>query len=240
MPLAAAGVTPDLLWSGKARKGPSLRGTSWAGKRVLFYLSYPLPLPAGQLQACRIARGPMERKGQKHSSKVGRESSLDDQGAQLSSEKERAALLASILRRDARGKEARTSGGATGGRALAPRLAGLAVSTGLAVYVWFGSPSWLEPGPPPLPPLAVEETSLRASVWLAAQQVEALETRSGRVPGPQEIGSLPPGIRYERLDAKRYLIVGRGDRALVTHASGDPQDPLLDAARTVLTGGGSP
>jgi len=182
----------------------------------------------------------MERKGQKRTAEVGREISLDDQGAQLSSEKERAALLASILRRDARGREARTSTGATGRRALAPRFAALAVSTGLAVYVWFGSPSWLEPSPPPLPPLAVEETSIRASVWLAAQQVDALEARSGRVPGPQEIASLPPGVRYERLDGKRYLIVGRGDRALVTYTSGDPRDRFLDAARTVLTGKESP
>jgi len=119
---------------------------------------------------------------------------------------------------------------------MASRLAALAASTGLAVYVWFGSPSWLNPDPGPLPPLEVEASTVRASVWLAAKQVEALEARSGRVPGPQEIGSLPPGVHYERLDAHRYLIIGQGNRYSVTYTSGESQGPFLEAARELLTG----
>lgn len=201
------------------------------------YLSIPPVPPGGGTLANRMPVQTMEKKETKGfpRDETGISSNVGE-GAYLSSEKERATLLASVLRLDAERKAADSSVPPQRPRSLASRLAALAASTALAVYVWFGSPFWLNPDPGPLPPLAAEASTVRASVWLAAQQVKALEDRSGRIPGPQEIGSLPPGIRYERLDAHRYLIIGQGSLYRVTYTSGDAQDPFLEAALELLTG----
>lgn len=152
----------------------------------------------------------------------------------LSSERERASLLASVLRHDAERKEAQASVRPLGPKPLGPQLAALAVSTALAVYVWFGSPAWLGPDPVPVPSLAEEGAALKASVWLGAQQVEAFEARNGRIPSSLEVGPLPPGVRYQRLDARSYLLVGEGGRVGVTYSSEEPQDDLLAAVQGLL------
>jgi hypothetical protein len=75
---------------------------------------------------------------------------------------------------------------------------------------------------------------VEAAVWLGIQQVESFRRRNGRVPGVQEMGPLPPGVRYERVDARRYILVGKGDRVIVTFGSEDPVDALEDAALRTL------
>lgn len=165
-----------------------------------------------------------------------RETQRDRDGVSLSSEGERASLLASVMKHDAERKDAQAAAPALRPKPLAPQLLALGVSTLLAVYVWFGSPAWLSADPLPLPPLAEEGSVVRASVWLGAQQVEAFRRRNGRVPGSQEVGPLPPGVSYERLDARHYILAGRGDRIGVTYASGQPQDDLLRAVGEVLSG----
>jgi hypothetical protein len=165
-----------------------------------------------------------------------RDTQRDQDGVSLSSEGERASLLASVMKHDAERKDAQAAVPAHRPKPLAPQLIALAVSTVLAVYVWFGSPAWLSPDPVPLPSLADEGSVVRASVWLGAQQVEAFLSRNGRVPGSQEVGPLPPGVSYERLDARQYILAGRGDRIGITYASGQPQDDLLRAVGEVLSG----
>jgi hypothetical protein len=159
---------------------------------------------------------------------------LDEDGVSLSSERERASLLASVMKHDAERKDAQAAARPLGPRPLGPQLIALAASTLLAVYVWFGSPAWLGPDPAPLPPLAEEGSAVRTAVWLGSQQVEAFRAKNGRVPGSQEVGPLPPGVSYERLDARRYILAGRGDRIGVTYAAGQPQEDLLRAVGEVL------
>jgi len=154
----------------------------------------------------------------------------------LSSRGERDALLASVLRHDAERKQAQATTPHPGPKPLGPQLLALALSTVVAVYVWFGSPAWLSPDPVPLPPLSEEQTSVQAAVWLGTQQVESFQRRNGRVPGIQEVGSLPPGVRYERLDAQSYILVGEGDRVAVSYSSGEPRDDLRAAAGRILEG----
>lgn len=158
--------------------------------------------------------------------------------APLSKEGERAALLASVLRHDAARKAARSSTLPAGPKPLLPRLLALNFSTALAVYVWFGSPSWLSPDPVPLPPLPEERAAVAASVWLGTQEVETFRHENGRLPGVQEVGPLPPGVRYERLDARRFLLVGKGDRVIVPYTDGDPMEELRNAAARLLDGAG--
>lgn len=157
-------------------------------------------------------------------------------GVSLSSRGERDALLASVLRHDAERKQAQAATPHLGPKPLGPQLLALALSTVVAVYVWFGSPAWLSPDPVPLPPLSEEQTAVQAAVWLGAQQVESFQRRNGRVPGIQEVGSLPPGVRYERLDAQSYILVGEGDRVAVSYSSGEPRDDLRAAAGRILEG----
>ena len=164
----------------------------------------------------------------------------DDTEVSLSSEGERASLLASVMKHDAERKEAQASLPYSGPKPLGPQLAALAASTLLAVYVWFGSPAWIDPDPIPLPSLAEEGAAVRTAVWLGAQQVEAFEARNGRTPNPQEVGSLPPGVRYERVDARNWILAGQGDLVQVTYSSGETQESLLGAVREMLAGGENP
>jgi hypothetical protein len=106
----------------------------------------------------------------------------------------------------------------------------------VAVYVWFGSPRWLDPAPPALPSIAEEGAAVRVAVWLGVQQVEAFRLRSGRIPGAQELGPLPPSVEYQRLDAQSYILAGMGDRVGVTYSSGEPLENLQDAVRQLLPG----
>ena len=160
---------------------------------------------------------------------------LDEEDLSLSSERERASLLASVMKHDAERKEARAFVEPPRTKPLAPQLVALAFSTVLAVYVWFGSPSWLGPQPVPLPPLAEEGSAVRTVVWLGAQQVEAFQARNGRIPSSHEVGPLPLGVLYERLDAQSYIIARHGGRVGISYSSGEPMDDLLEAVEALLT-----
>lgn len=173
------------------------------------------------------------RMGTKDSQNTGQ----DEPEISQSSERERASLLASVMKHDAERKVARASARPLGAKPLGPQLAALATSTILAVYVWFASPSWLGPDPVPLPPLAEESAAAKAAIWIGAQQVEAFAASNGRIPSSQEVGPLPPGVRYERLDARTWLLTGEGDRVAITYSSGAPQDDLLGAVRELILEG---
>ncbi len=162
----------------------------------------------------------------------------EQQAMALSSEMERAAAIASVLRHQAERKEAREAVQLPGRRPLLPQLTALALSTVVAVYVWFGSPSWLEPRLPPPPPLEVEETSVQAAVYIQAQQIEAYRVRNGRLPAfLEEAGPAVAGVRYTRLDARTYRIQGHDQRVAFSYTSGEPMDSLAAAVERVLMGG---
>lgn len=125
-----------------------------------------------------------------------------------------------------------------GPKPLDRQLVLLATATVAAVYLWFGSPGWLNRPPPPQPTLAEEASAVRAALWLGVQQVETFRRSSSRVPGGQELGPLPPGVDYRRLDARSYLLVGTGGRMRVSYTSLEPLDELLEAARQLFVAPG--
>ena len=123
-------------------------------------------------------------------------------------------------------------------RPLLPQLTALAISTVLAVYVWFGSPGWLEPDPIPLPPVEVEAATLRLQMFIQAQAIEHYRESNGRTPAfLEEAGPARPGVEYRRIDAQTYLLQGQGDRIRLTYVSRDSLALFLGAAgEAVLMG----
>ncbi|MFC1791643.1 hypothetical protein ACFL0I_04160 [Gemmatimonadota bacterium] len=161
----------------------------------------------------------------------------EDEKLQLSSEDERAAVIASVLRDQAEREEARESTPLPGPKPLLPQLSALAVSTAFAVYVWFGSPGWLEPDPIPLTPVAVEESTVRAVIFLQAQKIEDYRERYGRLPAfLEEAGPGIHGVRYRRLDGQTYRIHGQGDRVGLSYTSGEPLAEFLGSGEGILAG----
>jgi hypothetical protein len=156
----------------------------------------------------------------------------------LSSETERAAMIASVLRDQAEREVVREATAAPGPKPLLPQLTGLALATALAVYVWFGSPAWLEPDPIPLPPVEVERATLRLQMFVQAQAIEHYRTNNGRTPAfLEEAGPPRPGVEYRRLDAQTYLLQGQGDRVRLTYSSRDSLSVFLGEAGEDLLAG---
>lgn len=148
----------------------------------------------------------------------------------LSTEGERAAMIASVLRDQAirEGMRALTPGPSP--KPLFPQLVALAVATLLAAYVWFGSPGWLGPHPVPLPPVEVEAATLRLEMFIQAQAIEHYREQNGRTPAfLQEVGPPRPGITYRRLDASTYLLQGHGERVRLSLSSRDSLATFLGA-----------
>jgi hypothetical protein len=140
----------------------------------------------------------------------------------LSSEAERAAMIASVLRHQAEREVVRETTRAPGPKPLIPQLTGLALATALAVYVWFGSPAWLEPDPIPFPSVEAEVAALRLQMFVQAQAIEHYRTNNGRTPGfLEEAGPPRPGVEYRRIDAQTYRLQGQGDRVRLTYRSRD-------------------
>lgn len=153
----------------------------------------------------------------------------------LSSETERAAMIASVMRDQATREEVRFTAPTPGRRPLLPQLVALALSTALAGYVWFGSPGWLEPDPIPLPPVAVEAATLRLQIFVQAQAIEHFRTATGRTPAfLEEAGPPRPGIAYRRLDGQTYLLQGQGDQIRLTYTSTDSLPAFLGADGAAL------
>jgi hypothetical protein len=157
----------------------------------------------------------------------------------LSSETERAAMVASVLRHQAEREVVRYTMRPPAPKPLLPQLTGLAIATALAVYVWFGSPAWLEPDPIPLPPVEVEVATLRLQMGFQAQAIEHYRTNNGRTPAfLEEAGPPRPGVEYRRLDAQTYELRGQGNRVRLTYTSGDSLATWVgDAGETLFKGG---
>jgi hypothetical protein len=165
-----------------------------------------------------------------------------DQGLPLSSETERAAMIASVLRDQAEREEVRETAPVPGPKPLLPQILWLAVSVVLSLYVWLGSPAWLSPEPIPLPSVEVEEATLRLQIFLQAQALERYRRDNGRIPAfLEEAGPPRPGIEYRRLDGQSYLLRGVGERVNLTYMSRDSLPGFLGpGGEAILLGGGGP
>jgi hypothetical protein len=87
----------------------------------------------------------------------------------------------------------------------------------------------------PLAPTA-EEAGLRLAAYVQAQQVEAFRRTTGRLPDLlRETGEPVPGVDYQRLDARTYLIANMSERDTIRWLSSDSFPALLgDSAATRL------
>ena len=162
----------------------------------------------------------------------------EEEDLTLSSNTEREAVVASVMRDQAERTVIRASMRPHGPKPLLPQLTGLAISTALAAYVWFGSPDWLEPDPIPLPPVEVELATLRSVMFIQAQAIEHYREHNGRAPAfLEEAGPARPGVVYSRIDAQSYRLRGQADRVLLTYASRDSLALFLGSAgEALLTG----
>ena len=156
----------------------------------------------------------------------------------LSSDMERAAAIASVMRHQALQKEALTQVRIPGKRALLPQLLTLAASTAFAVYIWFGSPAWLEMDPIPLPPKSVEEDVVRSAVLLQVERIQSYRETNGRLPAfLEEAGPRLPGVEYRRLDNRTYRLNARGERVIIHYRSGQPLDEFQESLQALLGSG---
>lgn len=114
----------------------------------------------------------------------------------------------------------------------------LLVFTVLSGYVWLGSPSWLESGPPPVPP-TLSDAGLRLEVFRQALLVEEFKEAQGRLPQDlAEAGDPFSEVDYERLDDGTYRLAFSGPFGSVEYSSGDSLDAFLGNALQVIRQGG--
>jgi hypothetical protein len=148
---------------------------------------------------------------------------------------ERAAAIASVMRHQALQKETMARMAPPGYKPLFPQLVALALSTVVAVYVWFGSPGWLGPSPVPPVSLEVEEDFVRSAVILQVERINSYQEQNGRLPAfLEEAGPPLPGVEYRRLDSRTYRIRGRGMQVEVDYNLGDALDEYWAALDEVF------
>jgi len=108
----------------------------------------------------------------------------------------------------------------------------------VSLYLWFGSPAWLQPAPPPALPLAYEEAGLRMEIYHAALLVEDFREEEGRLPSTLgEAGDPFSELRYERLDARTYRLAGSTERLSLEYVSTEPLEAFLGDAPEVIRRG---
>ena len=145
---------------------------------------------------------------------------------------ERAEALAAVMRREAE-------------KAIAQRQARpkrftmgpgfLFVVAGLNAYVWFGAPAWLHPAPPPPIPMEQLDSSLRLTMYVQSQRIEAFRIENGRLPTTlEEAGSPLAGMEYTILSDTIYEIQGVGDDIQLTLQSTDSMALFMGDAEDML------
>jgi hypothetical protein len=146
-----------------------------------------------------------------------------DSARYVSEEKERLRALADVLREQAaRVEAARLAEARRYRRARIRRRTLVATWVGVA-YVWLATPSWLRIQPPPTPTVGEEAQSLRVSVFLQSQAIEAYRLERGRLPYVlQEAGPPFRGMEYRRRDSRTYELHGRSDRVILRYSSEQP------------------
>lgn len=162
-----------------------------------------------------------------------------DPAHRVSDERERARLLAAVMRHQEERAAAAEATRERRGRRTRTRRAVLAIAWMGVAYVWLGSPSWLQVPEPAPRTLAAEATGLRLSVFLQSQRVEAYRRSSGRLPFIlQEAGPPLPGVRYRRLDSRSYVLEGGTERIWLHFDSRRPPLDFVGRAGELLTASG--
>lgn len=153
----------------------------------------------------------------------------------LSDERVREYVVAEVLRdQEAKSMAWRASerGGASRGRIATALVLCLA-----ALYVWLGSPTWLDPPPPPEVEPAHEEAALRLAVVLQAQRVLDFRAAQGRLPDVLwETGEPLPGLGYRRIDARTFELTGTGVQRRVVFSTRDSLGTFAGPARPLVGG----
>jgi hypothetical protein len=147
--------------------------------------------------------------------------------------------LAEAVADQAEKAKARSEATAPRDRASSP-LAWTAVVVlfGVSLYLWFGSPSWLEPAPPePLPP-TFQEAGLRMEIFHQALNVEDFLEGEGRLPSTLVEAGDSSDVQYERLDDRRYRLWLDGSAGIVEYISTDSLELFLGDAEGMIREGG--
>ncbi len=107
----------------------------------------------------------------------------------------------------------------------------LAVGAYLAVM----RPTWVFAPRPTPETVALREASLRVSMANAAQHVERFRKRSARLPASlEEAGTRDHGLRYDRLGATDFRLVGENGPARVRFTSGEPLADFLGNSYQII------
>lgn len=92
----------------------------------------------------------------------------------------------------------------------------------VGAYLALLRPTWVFAPRPTPETFALQEASLRISMANAAQHVERFRKRNARLPGSlAEAEARGEGIRYDRLGASDFRLVGENGSARVTFTSSD-------------------
>jgi hypothetical protein len=159
-----------------------------------------------------------------------------DQARFVSEERERARVLAEVLR----DQEERADGAraAEEGRLRRRRFRrGALVATWVGVaYVWIATPSWLRVESPPDPTVEEETKALRVNVFLQTQAIESYRIERGRLPYVlQEAGPPFRGMEYRRRDSRSYDLQGRSDLVTLRYSSEESPFLFVGTAADLLT-----
>jgi hypothetical protein len=161
-----------------------------------------------------------------------------DSAQRVSEEHERARALADVLREQEERAQAALEAEARRHRRARIRRGALLAAWAVVAYVWLGNPSWTRVQVPPTPPLVQDVSSLRLSIFLQVQQIEAFQSSRGRLPWVlQEAGPPFPGMEYHRSDNRTYELEARSDRVRLSYASERPALDFVGKAADVLAGG---
>jgi hypothetical protein len=115
----------------------------------------------------------------------------------------------------------------------------LGVLTLISLFLWFGSPGFLETSPlEPLPP-DVQEAGVRMEIYLQALKVQEYLRDEGRLPNSlAEAGDPFSPVEYERMDRRSYRLWLQGPAGIVELTTADSLEAFLGNARQIIGGGG--
>ena len=114
----------------------------------------------------------------------------------------------------------------------------LAILALVSLYLWFGSPEWLDAsGDNPVSP-ELAAAGVRMEVYLQAVRVEDFLAREGRLPSSlAEAGDAFSEVEYERMNDQGYRLSMNAPGGVVTYLSSDPLELFLGDAVEVIGGG---
>ena len=160
--------------------------------------------------------------------------------AERVSGRDMADALADVLRDQSEKAQRREGQGPRGKRTTsAGSWVALIILSLFSAYLWFGSPSWLQPrAPDPISP-ALEDAGLRMEIFDQALLVEDFRDREGRLPNSlSEAGDPFSEVDYLRGDGQTYRLTAAGMSGTVEYTSTDSLELFLGDAPQVIRGGG--